>query len=257
MNHNDLQKDLIITLLKAIEIGDLNQVREGMIHIDLNNSYHIEKQSARLIFMMACMSGNINIVDELTYLTSYESDKSILNDAFNVLVADNNPKKHSIISYLVNSPKLASKRNGDFNSYLHVNLLSAASNDDLPLFKSLINLEAGNDNHKSIFSIHFDLLGNACVNNNIEVFKYVYDYYQSLFSDTDAYGFQEACENKNTNILEFLIFEKNIELSKDIRADIQLYKCEEATKIFETRELKKQLTGELPVNQEVSTKVKL
>jgi hypothetical protein len=257
MNDIELQQDLIIQVLKSIEIGDLNQVRENMININLNSTYNIEKQTARIIFMMACMSGNVDIVDELTYLTSYENDKSILNDTFNVLVAENNPKKHSVISYLVNSPKLASKRNDDFNSFLHVNLLSAACNDDLPLFKALINLEVGNDNHKSIFSIHFILLGNACADNNIDVFNYIYDYYLSLFNDTQSYGFDEACENKNINILEFLIFEKNIELSKDVRADIKLYNCEEASKMFETRELSKQLTGELPVNEESTKKVKL
>jgi hypothetical protein len=257
MTDEEIQKDLIITLLKAIEVGDINQVREGMIHIDLNNSYHIEKQSARLIFMMACMSGNINIVDELTYLTSYESNKPILNDAFNVLVAENNPKKHHVISYLINSPKLASKRLNDFNSFLHMSLLSAAKNDDLPLFKSLINLEAGNDNHASIFSIHFDLLDNACANNNIQVFKHVYDYHQSLFPNSKSYGFDDACHNKNINVLQFLIFEQRIEKDKNIESDIKLSKCEEASRMFETRELTKQLSGELPINQEIPKKVKL
>jgi hypothetical protein len=250
-DNDHIEKELVNKIIQACDIGDIGQVKSLMANISLNSIYHQKNQTARKIFKQACSSGYLEIVDDLLYLaTGNKNRKPMLNEAFKDLIVNNNPNCYPIISFLINTPKLEGDRNDDFYSNLEWGVEDAAKSDNLPLVKALMNLEDKTVDHNYIFSIQYmSILNNACHNNNIEVFKYIYDYRQSKDNLEPAYGLWKACVNKNINVLQFLIFEKNIEKNEEIEHYIELYDCPEAKIMFDARELNKELSSNTTITK--------
>jgi len=255
MTEEQIQKDLLDKFFQACDSGDLTQVKEVMGSINLKHPFHLKNQSARKFFVSACLSGNLNIVKELAHLAiSCKSKKPIITEALNHLIKYNQSKIYPVISYLINDDIFEEKRQESFELTLNSGLKEAAQQDNLPLFKALINLDDDKVDHYYIFSIgYISLLTNSCANNNVEVFKYIYNYRQIKDPKDVAYGLYQACNHKNINILKFLIFEKRIEKNEDVQYTIDLYIGEEATKLFNIRDLNEQLNGEL-ISKEIAIK---
>lgn len=260
INEVQIQQELVDNILKACDSGDLSTIKTLICNINLQSLYHKQNQTSRLIFKRACLSGHIDIVDELTYLsTSEKSSKPIFEEALKELIDNYQPKDYPVISYLINSPKLESNRNqSNFDLIFDWGLRKAAKDDNLIFFNNLINLNDDKKDHSYIFNIHYIfLLTHSCADNNVEIFKKIYEYRQAVDPIDVDYGFGEACFQNNTNILKYLIFEKHIERTERIEEFIRIYNCTEAEKMFETRELTQQLTHELNYNKEPSKQNKI
>lgn len=255
MTDEEIQKKQFNDFFKLCDSADLEQIKELMSNINLKSQFHQKNQSYRRFYSYACLSGNLDIVDELAPLAiSCKSKKPIINEALTYLIDHNQQKSYSVISYLINTPKLEPVRSDEFYSILEQGVEDAAKADNLSLFKALMNLEDKAVDHNYIFSIQYmSILNNACYNNNIEVFKYIYDYRQLKNNHEPEYGFWKACVNKNMNILQFLIFEKNIERNEDNENTMKTFDCPEARNMFDARELSK----ELPSNSTITKKNKI
>lgn len=255
MFHEDqVQQELINKVLQACHNVDLPQLKKLLATINLYSDYHQQFQTSKLFFQTACLSNNLDILSELSHLPMIFKEKSpIFNDVFKTLISLNNPENYHVISYLLNSPNLEPLRDDSFKFMLYKTLIDVAQVDNIALFKILLNLDEDKEEHKGIFSIHYGLLDSACFGDNIDVFKYLYAYRQSKYDDNKDYGFEEACDNRNINILKFLIFEKQITRTKQVNEEITRHNSYEAIKLFEARDL----YGELKHNQEKVKKIKV
>jgi hypothetical protein len=245
MNEEQIQQELFDDFFRACDNADLIGIKDVMSKINLKSTFHQKNQSSRKFFIYACLSGNLDIVDEIATLAlSCRSKKPIINEAFKFLIESHNEKTYPIISYLTNHPKFKNKHDDNFDYTFFNSLKDAAKNDDLNLFKALIDLNHSNKDHYYLFSIgYISLINNVCSNNNIEIFKYIYDYRLVIDPRDIEFGFSQACNHCNTNILNFLIFDKKIPKTERINESIEIYKCIEAEKMFQARELQGELNS--------------
>lgn len=87
--------------------------------------------------------------------------------------------------------------------------------------------------------------------------KYICTEPQLALNVSPQLGFIIACRHKNLAVLKYFIFEYNIEKPIGFDDPNRDEYCEEATRMFELREINKQLNIDLQSNLEISKKVKV
>jgi hypothetical protein len=268
-NNAKLQQAFIDGILEACEIGELYKVKALLNEIDFQSKYHIVNESARKIYIKACLSGHLDIVESLIHFhylpLSSNASNSILLNAFGALIENNQQRSHHIISYIMNEPKLKDIRwppniaYSGFFAILDCSLKNAANIDDLDLFKVLLNLE-NNEYHNSWICGTTRVFESACSNNTLNVFKYLFNEPKLKHPEKDIHGFMAACyeaENNNLIPLSFLIFDYKIEKTKEIEDYINYCNISDVNHMFALRDLNHQLNDELFYNQDSIKKSKV
>lgn len=258
--NDNVQKELVEKILQACDNGDIKEVKSLFGMIDLNSTYHVLNSSPVIIYNHACLTFNLDVIEALIEIPQqHDYDNSVMHNAFESLINSNNINSHKILTYLLTEPKLKKNRikTKGFNSVLHASLKSAAQNDDVEVFKLLLNLEHPKQNNlwffESIRVFHY-----ACSHNNDgNIMRYIHNEPQLDDYAEPILGFRAACYYKNLKVLQYFIFEYGIEKTEGIEVSIKEYKCEEANRMFELRDLNSQLNTNLTFNQDTSKKNKV
>lgn len=261
MSNNKIQKELVQSIISACENNSLDKVKELLPQISFNNEYHIEYESAKKIFQNTCLFGHLNIIEfliETPYFLEKINTENIVNQTFDVLLEDilvnNELKLYPIISYILNESRLVHSKN--FYTSLGWYLQNSARNDNLVLFKILLNADNYPEQAKVMLN-NTKLFEEGCRNEDPQVLKYLYSTPQLFPLFDPEIGFKDACFYGNDELLKFIIFEYNIEKTQEIKRFIAQDNYENAEKMFQARELNKELNNELGSNQISSKKVKV
>jgi hypothetical protein len=258
MTEEQTQKELVDKVLQACESKDIKKINSLIKLIDFHSFYHKSNISAQQIFAKACLRGNLDIIETLIPLTRlYKDDNnSVMNYAFERLIQSNDEKHYPIITHLMNRPKLQANRCRDFFSAVSWGLKFAARRDNANLFKVLLNFNQTKKNNTWFFE-SLGIYTYACEHKNeANVIRYIFTEPLLVNYVNEQMGFLRACEYKNIKVLEFFIFEYNIEKNvvfTDPNADT--YK--EAIRMFNLRDLNGDLNINLPQNKDLSKKTKV
>lgn len=215
---------LSFEILESCENGDLKTVKYLSKHPKIDNA-NIKNISDNPL-ETACKYGHLGIVEYL--LTSPET-KSIYNVNDNNSLCFKNACKYGhleIVKYLLTSPDL--KEHSNINDDDDYGIRWACKNEHLEVVKYLLT-SSDLKKHSNIYA------------KRDTAFKWLYENWT---------------ENKNNEILKFLIFDYNIVHTKDIKNCIK-GNINEINNFFELREVNKQLHNDLTIKQNKTKKMKI
>lgn len=255
------EKVLVNQVLLACTQGDLAKLKSLMNIIDIDFYQSENRDIAKKIYKQACLSNNLDIVEELIYLTNGDENISFIKDIFEYLIDSKKQEYYPIISYLVNEPKLELMRApldkiSFFYGSVNFQLELAGRNDNLPLVKALLNTNEPLKRNKWVFNTtkFFKI---ACENNNIEVLKYLYT--EPKFQDilNPLLGLMEACRADNSKAVQFILFDYKIEKTKELEDYLKKSGNKNIIQMIEKRDLNNELNNELEYNTQISKTLKV
>jgi hypothetical protein len=256
------EKKLIDKIIGTCAKGDLEGTKSLIKEIDIDFSEDKHREIAKKIYQAACFSGNLDMVHELIYLTNGPEPTSFIKQIFIALIDSKDKKYYPVMSYLINEPKLEAKRappekNSEFYGTLNSYIQRAASDDDLPLMKVLLNTHEPEKRNKWIFNTN-SLFREICTrSDSIEVFKYLYTEPKFKNVLNPLMGLVGACRAEHKKALQFLIFDYKIIKNEEIETYLKKSGNKDILKMLDIRELNEELTNELQPNSEVSKRLKL
>lgn len=255
------EKKLVDKIIKVCGKGDLEATKLLMTEINIDFSHKNYRKTAEKIYKAACFSANLNLVDELIYLTDGNEHTSFIKSILTDLVGSKQKQYYPIISYLVNEPRLEPKRSppdriSEFYGNLNNQIQWAATCDNLPLLKALLNTHEPDKRNKWAFNTN-SLFKTICHFNNIEIMKYLYTEpkFKSLLNP--LIGFMEACKAENSDAIQFFIFDYKIEKNEQAEAYLKKTGNRDILKLLEIRDLNKELNNELQHNSDINKRIKL
>ena len=255
------EKKVIDKIIKVCGKGDLEGTKLLIKEANIDFSQDKNLNTAKRIYKTACFSANLSLIDELMYLTDCHKPTSFIKSIVTDLIDSKQTKYYPVISYLVNEPKLEAKRSppervSEFYGSLNFQIEMAASKDNLPLMKSLLNTHEPEKRNKWIFNTN-SLFKILCRSNSIEIFQYLYSEPKFKNVLNPLVGLVEACRVENKKALQFLIFDYKIEKSEEIETYLRKTGNKDILKMLEVRDLNEELTSELQPNCDTIKRIKL
>ena len=243
------QNDLHTELLQACGKGDLDLIKYLISSEDISNNPKIKHNKWEAI-KLATSLGQIEVVKY--FLEDIQNEYP--NIVFNVSCQYG---QLEILEYLFHTSEFKSdKRN--------LSLLGssiAASKGHTNLLKYFLTFSEFIDSGEIKKYKYDELFVTGCEKGHVNVIDYLLDNEDFLrnvnISDMAYWGFYKACENNQMNILQYFIFEKNMEFNQHIKDYLTEKNRNDIKALFNKRELSKQLTSDLPNNQTISKKIKL
>lgn len=220
----------------ACSNGNLIQVRKYI------KSLKIEKLHLGQGLELACIFGHIKIVE---YLLSSKELKEHAEIDYRKNIAIMKACKHGhldIVKYLLESPKLKKHANihitvSDMEDYPF--MLAAEYNQD-EIVKYLMELK--DKNKPDIKSSEYGVVKEYLLKGNLEMFKYIVEKEKIDIHLDNDYCFKFAVERKHYQILNYLIFDLNININSEIENHLIKNKEEEIKEMFKKRELNNKLS---------------
>jgi hypothetical protein len=248
---NDDQEAIVEATIKACKVGDLNTVENLINKISFEPPYNKKNKTAEDIFINACTSGQLEIVQFLErskYSHAYININSIFNAALGESIS---AKQYEIISYLLNDSTLTIPEQSYYQT--RSRLFSSASEDDVELFKALLNLKNTENNNSYILKSE-NILKEACSKQSYKIIQYVCNIpelkeYMNLHD-----WFEIAAIYSNQSLLNFFISELNIPKDEKIIQFLEEYDVPEVGKMFNARDLHEELKTYLNSNDILKNK---
>lgn len=166
-----------------------------------------------------------------------------------------------IVKYLLTSPDL--KEHCDITANSHYCFQQACQNGHIEVVKYMAcspELKI----HSDITASNNLALQNACCKNHVEIVSYLLtspDLKEHPAMDDKAQrdhaGFKLACINNSLDVLQYLIFDYNIEKTEYLKFVIENYGNSEVGKMFKQRDVHDELTQELSQDNPQLKKMKL
>lgn len=261
LHNNPIEQKILEQIYHACDNNDLTTIKSLMPQIEINSIYHIGICNSKDIFTRACLSGHLDIVKELLYLTvNHFHDKTIFNSAFTILLQKNKVETYPVITYLMNEPALenvcypSEAPYSGLPSILFPSCHDAIKANDIQLLEVLLNLE-GNKNNKWILKdigTIFSMLENQ---EGSKVLKYILTHPQ-LKDEIEHLPILILASQKNhLNILEYLIFDYKIEKTEQVESYIA--NNLDTIRMFELRDLNRNLHDDLQYNNQMIRKNKV
>lgn len=214
------------------------------------------QQQTNTAFENACTNGDLKKVRHLLTSPKLKVQAEIhYNNDFGFRAACD--KGHlDVIKYLLTSPELKehanihAESNEGFNgacAYGHLEVVKYLLTS--PDLKNKVQLDKSSANLA---------LGLATVQGRLEIVKYLIESpelkeYVNIHASKDR-NFRNASVQNHLDIVQYFIFDLNFRQSKPIKEHLIAYPNEEVTKMFELRELNKQLGQELNSTPRAATK---
>lgn len=207
----------------------------------------IDKESLGKGLELACIFGHISIVK---YLLTAKELKEHAQIDFQNNIAIMKACKHghlNIVKYLLQSPKLKKHANihitvSDMEDYPF--MLAAEYNQD-EIVKYLLKLK--NKNKPSIKSTEYGVVKEYLLKGNLEMFKYIIEKENIDIHLDNDYCFKFAVERKHYSIINYLIFELDINITNEIKNYLKEQKETEIEEMINKRELNKTLSKKLSI----------
>jgi hypothetical protein len=253
---------LISAFNSACNSGQLNIIKYFLTLNDIKDS---DKFTINEGFCIACRNGYLEVVQYLLNFHKPKMEKFAWSSSmyseyyyFNALNQACYCSKMDIVQYLINSID-----NKQINiSKISENLLNTACvKGDLEMIQYLIKSPNINNYYKlNITQSHLEL---AYGNNNLDLTKMLLmhkDYNQNIdIHANDDSAFTTAIINTNFDLLNVLIFDYGIKLTTKIKSLLEEYDTDgQIKKLFDMREINKELNDEISTNQELkNNKLKL
>jgi ankyrin repeat protein len=207
----------------------------------------------------ACMYGHLSIVDYLLTSNDLTLKPNIHADSDNALFHACSSGHLDIIKYLLESPKLK-----EHSSILPRCLPIAGMGGHLNVVQYFLT----NDNSKIREKVYPEInetLFDACATGQLDVVKYLIkskDLDVNANSNYNKYStFDIALRNHRINILEYFILELNIERNTDINNSLKRASSNPSVnlvnKLFDLREIKKEVISELNSNETNNKRLKV
>ncbi len=202
-------------------------------------------------FTNACYDGDLDVVQYL--LKTPEFEINIIQECINhgFFKACQNGKL-SVVRYLLTDPDLY--ENANIHASEDNGLNWACSEGHLELVKYLLT----SPELKEHANIHApNIFMRACSDGHVEVVRYLLTSSDlkenaNIHEGNDA-GFKGAFLNKKLDIIQFLVFDMNIDKTKEIENFLAEYSNEQVENMFILRELNENLEKELP-SDKINTK---
>jgi len=243
---------IIDNILKCCENGDLNTIEQLINQINFDSPYNFKNRFAKKLFHTACGNEQIDIAKFLIsspYSDTHINQEFIITEALEESIHN---RKLKSIDYLINDSTLNLQHNFYFSDYL----FKASNNDDLDLFKALLNIDNQNYNNISLLDKQ-SILNEACSKQSHKIIEYVCNTPElTKYVDHDEW-FELAAIYSNEKLLSFFIFDLNIQKSEKILNFFEEYDVEEAKEMFTTRDAYNELNNELENKETNSKKLKV
>ncbi len=245
-------QSVINQIVDCCKNGDVTTLENVITKIDFDSVYNYKNKFAKKIFLIACEHEQIDIAEfliESEHSGIHINHESIITEALKDSIHN---RKLKSIDFLINDSRLNLQHNFYFDSHL----FQAATNDDLDLFKALLNIDNKNYNHISVLD-NQSILNEACSKESHKIIEYVCKNPDlENYVDQDEW-FELAAIYSNEKLLKFFIFELNIQESEKILNFFDEYEVPEAREIFEKRNSYYELNNELGKKADNTKKIKV
>jgi hypothetical protein len=250
-------------LVSACFSGNIELVKylltshETKNHFDINDDYDS-------VLSSACEAGHLHIVKYLFESPELEKHPQI---PF-VNTANNNPvvlsvqsKNLELFEYLISVSKDKDDR---FLNHVSKAAGAASSSNDFDFFKSFIEL--GTKYSNTVISAMLEgVIYSCCYSNNIEQIKYIFNS-PNLAKHVDIHNDRDeifrtliiqARKDKPLDMLQYFIFDLNIDETEAIKEFRLTYKREVVENMFKLRDLNHNLHQDLSINELNAKKIKI
>lgn len=235
--------------------GNIELVKYFLVSPNLKNLFDINSNFDSAL-SSACQTGHLHIVKYLLESPELEKHSHIpfINGSVNNPIVISASIKHlDMFEYLISISKEKDIRLVD-----HISKASskAASHNDLNFIKNFI--EIGKKHNDEIISSMLEgIIYGACYENNVDILKYIFKS-QELSKHVDIHKDDDSIfrllliksrKDKPLDVLQYFIFDLNIEETENIKKARSTYKREFVEKMFELRQFNQTLNNDLTINQ--------
>ncbi len=266
--HADITFNNDILLSCACTSGNLELVRYLLTSPELQYNPDINYKKD-FPLSCACESGSVELVKyliESPELKTHSKIPFVNNSPTNPIIFSAKFERFDVIDYLVS---VSENKDDELHKYIFTALSTASLSGELETVKFLLKFPASKsfqDRESNVMYAAINkVINSAFINSKKEIIEFVigspeFKQYVDLHNDND-YIFKSllinANLNKNYEMINYLIYDLNIDQNESIKGFMKRASAPEIEKMFTLRDLNKDLNSELNPNLINIKKVKI
>lgn len=262
---NKTLKELTRLLREACSVGDLDKVKYFLTSKELPYpaNINIDEHEWDAPLTRACENGHLHIVKYLLTSKDLKEHADINGEDGLALVNACMHGHFEIVKYLLSSPELI--EHADINICDSLPIINAAYTGNLEIVKYLLTSPDLEEHARTNFYMPSEsALVKAAGGNHLEMVDFILtckDIKDKPNSESIEYAFKVAVNNSHFNIVEYFIFDFNIEKNESIQKNLNT--CydkkilDQVNFFFTKRELNQALNIDLKTNLDTKKQIKL
>lgn len=262
MKFNELRDKYLMYSSEELESDFLKLCSSGTIEEVKYVSYFIKKSGIfNKGFLNACENGNLNVIEYLLNSKDIKKEFNICFDKNAALGYASTKGIFEVVKYLLTSPDL--KEHADIHSCDNLTFKNATNIGNLEIVKYLTTSQDLKERIESKDLLNY-ALRTACYFGYTDIVKFLLEEpilknKINLYSidETGDNAFLLACQENNMDIVEYFIFEKDIDRTSAIQNYIDLNSADNISKLFQVRGLNNILKAELNSEKQTNRKLKV
>jgi hypothetical protein len=251
-NNNLTQRQLFKQTKEACQIGDLKafQSLTDKLMFEEYNNYGYD------LLYEAGTNGHLNIVKYLFedfYLSQYVNFPDYISG---ILIECCEEEEPEIIRYVMTNSTL--NKEVSFEKICMDRALKAARSGQLTVLQALLHPNK-NSSPNGQMLLYGDILSSASQHGHIDIVKYILEAPELAnyhYPMNDKLAFKSACSFNEMEVIKYFIFDINIELDNELKFYFDQNPNEPVIKLFELRDINKELKYELVSNENNTKKIK-